>query len=98
MKETKRPIKKYNCGTVSVSVWENEHDGKKYNGYTIQKRYKNEKSGEWENSNSFSTSDLYKLQTIIEFIGGTSVKVFTDIPEAEPPQETSRIDLEDVPF
>lgn len=94
--EKRSPAVKYNYGTVSVAVWENEHDGKKYNSYTIQKRYKDEKTGEWTNSNSFSAGDLDKLKSIIEFIGVNSVKIFTNAPQAE--TETQDIDVRDIPF
>lgn len=53
-----RPVATFRQGGVEVSVWRNPGDqGDMYNA-TIRKSYKDEKSGEWKETSSFSPVDL----------------------------------------
>lgn len=53
-----RPVKSFKQGGVEVSVWRNPGEqGDMYNA-TIRKSYKDEKSGEWKETSSFSPTDL----------------------------------------
>ena len=59
-----QPVKKFNAGAVSVSVWENP---KQLNGeerilqsVSVQRAFKT-KDGEWQHSQSFRKADLPNL-------------------------------------
>ena len=53
-----RPIAKFKHGGVEVAVWPNQgENGTMYNT-TITNSYKEEKSGEWKQTSSFSPTDL----------------------------------------
>jgi hypothetical protein len=54
-----RPVKTFKQAGVEVSVWRNTTDqGADLYNATIRKSYKDEKSGEWKESSSFSPTDL----------------------------------------
>ena len=53
-----RPVAAFKQGGVEVSIWKNHTDkGDLYNT-TIRNSYKDEKSGEWKETASFSPTDL----------------------------------------
>jgi hypothetical protein len=54
-----RPVAKFKHGGIELSVWPNQtaEGGTIYNT-TISNSYKDEKSGEWKTSSSFSPTDL----------------------------------------
>lgn len=53
-----RPVKTFKQGGVEVSVWRNAGEkGDMYNT-TIRNSYKEEASGEWKETKSFSPTDL----------------------------------------
>jgi hypothetical protein len=53
-----RPIKTFKQGGVEVSVWRNSGEkGDMYNT-TFRNSYKDDKSGEWKETSSFSPTDL----------------------------------------
>jgi|SRR5580704_14355207 hypothetical protein len=56
-----RPVATFKQGGVEVSVWRNPTDkGDMYNT-TIRNSYKDDKSGEWKETTSFSPADLAVL-------------------------------------
>jgi len=54
-----RPVAKFKHGGVELSVWPNQtaEGGTMYNT-TISNSYKDDKSGEWKTTSSFSPTDL----------------------------------------
>jgi hypothetical protein len=53
-----RPVAKFKHGGIDVTVWPNQtENGTMYNT-TISNSYKDDKSGEWKTTASFSPSDL----------------------------------------
>jgi len=68
-----RPMKSFKQGGLEVAIWKN---GDMYNT-TISNSYKDDKTGEWKETKSFSPTDLAVLsqlssqafQTITEFKG-----------------------------
>lgn len=53
-----RPVAKFKQGGVEVAVWSNPgENGTMYNT-TIKNSYKDEKTGEWPETKSFSPTDL----------------------------------------
>jgi hypothetical protein len=54
-----RPVAKFKHGGIELSVWPNQtsEGGMMYNT-TISNSYKDEKSGEWKTTSSFSPTDL----------------------------------------
>jgi hypothetical protein len=56
-----RPVASFKQGGVEVSVWKNHTDkGDLYNT-TIRNSYKDDASGEWKDTTSFSPTDLAVL-------------------------------------
>lgn len=56
-----RPVATFKQGGVEVSVWKNHTDkGDMYNT-TIRNSYKDDASGEWKETSSFSPTDLAVL-------------------------------------
>jgi hypothetical protein len=54
-----RPVKTFKQGGVEVSVWRNTTDaGAELYNTTIRNSYKDDKSGEWKETKSFSPTDL----------------------------------------
>jgi hypothetical protein len=55
------PVKKFNAGSVSCALWENEAtvDGRKANLLkdTVERRYK-DRDGTWKSSGSFSRNEI----------------------------------------
>ena len=55
------PVKKFQAGGVSCSLWENEikvnGDVKTVLKATVERRYK-DRNGEWKSSNSFSRNEI----------------------------------------
>lgn len=56
------PIKKINAGTVSCALWENDAsvNGRKVTMLkaTIERRYKDNKDGQWKSSGSFGRNEI----------------------------------------
>jgi hypothetical protein len=53
-----RPVAKFKHGGIELSVWPNQtENGTMYNT-TISNSYKDDKSGEWKTTSSFSPTDL----------------------------------------
>ena len=66
MVETKKPIKTFKAGLLSVSLWENElEDNKTITNFTFQRSYKDEDE-KWQHTQNLRTSDLPKLKLLIE--------------------------------
>jgi hypothetical protein len=56
-----RPVLKYRHGGIELAVWPNQtENGVMYNT-TIGNSYKDEKTGEWKPTNSYSPTDLLVL-------------------------------------
>ena len=54
-----RPVAKFKHGGIELSVWPNQTaDGGTMFNTTISNSYKDEKSGEWKTTSSFSATDL----------------------------------------
>ena len=75
-----KPIAKFKAGMVSAAIWENpiEVKGKTVTMLkaTVQRRYKDNKSGDWKSSQSFSRNEIpmaiYCLQQAFEKMLGES--------------------------
>ena len=62
------PEKEYRVGTICAAIWRKEvaHQGRKLveHSIRIQKRYKDERSGEWKTTTYFRPDDLPKLMLV----------------------------------
>ena len=56
-----RPVATFRQGGVEVSVWRNNTQNGEMFNTTIRNSYKEEKSGEWKETSSFSPADLAVL-------------------------------------
>lgn len=71
-----KPKKKFQCGSVSVAIWENQiqtaNGPQTAERVTVERRYKDNATGEWKSTNGFAANDLPKaimaLQKAYEFI------------------------------
>jgi hypothetical protein len=69
-----RPVAKFKHGGIEVAVWPNQtENGTMYNT-TISNSYKDDKSGEWKETKSFSPTDLL-------VVGELSRQAFAKISE-----------------
>lgn len=63
--QNQTPERELRAGTICASIWRKElsHGGRKWQEYSIrvQKRYKDERSGEWKTTTYFRPEDLPKL-------------------------------------
>ena len=53
-----RPVAKFRHGSVELTVWPNQTESGTMYNTTITNSYKDDKSGEWKPTNSFSPTDL----------------------------------------
>ena len=59
---TRRPVDTARVGNVEIAIWRNQSgNGGYYTASAPSIRYKDEKSGEWKESNSYGTLDLLAL-------------------------------------
>lgn len=87
------PKKRFRCGGVSASVWENEQttsDGTfTVESVTFSRRYR-KSDGQWDSVSSFRKNDLPKLEVVCrkayEFLNAKRTK---DDPETASPGEES---------
>ena len=74
--ERQQPIKELRAGTISASVWAKTAvlDGRNVAKHSvrIQKRYRDERTGEWKTTSYFRPEDLPKLVLVAS-------KVFEDL-------------------
>ena len=61
-----KPIKKFNAGGISVSIWKNElKDGAVVHGVSIERRYQ-DKEGDWQSTNNMRMNDLPKVRMLAD--------------------------------
>jgi len=65
---TQPPIKEFRAGTIVAAIWRDHggSNGKRYPQFSIrvQKRYRDEKSGQWKTTTYFRPDDLPKLALV----------------------------------
>ena len=63
------PDKEFRAGTIKAAIWRNEveQDGRTVVQYSvrIQKRFHDQKSGEWKTTEYFFPTDLPKLSLVV---------------------------------
>ena len=69
MSEADLPIKEFRAGTVAAAIWESKApiNGKPYAQYSIrvQKRYRDDKSGQWKTTTYFPPDELPRLALVV---------------------------------
>ncbi len=69
MSEAELPIKEFRAGTVAAAIWESKApvNGKSYAQYSIrvQKRYRDDKAGQWKTTSYFRPDELPKLALVV---------------------------------
>ena len=60
------PVEKIREGNVSASIFQNEGPKGAFRTATIQLRYKDKKSGEWKDGESYGGTDLANLAKVVE--------------------------------
>jgi hypothetical protein len=59
-----RPVATFKQGGLEVSVWKNQTKNSDLYNTTIRNAYKDDKSGEWKETTSFSPTDLAVLSQL----------------------------------
>ena len=66
MSEGKKPEKVIWCGSIQIPVWANVGaDGRPWYSMTIQRNFKDKKTGEWNKTQQFSPGDLGDVQSAL---------------------------------
>ena len=69
MTEGNHPIKEFRAGTAVAAIWQNKTpaDGRPVPQYSvrIQKRYRDDRSGQWKTTTYFRTDELPKLGLVV---------------------------------
>lgn len=67
--QPQRPVKKFQAGAVGASIWQRtvKQDGREVQQFSvsIQKRYREKKSGNWQDSDSFFPNDLPRVEMVV---------------------------------
>jgi len=65
-----RPVKEFRVRNLSLAIWQNEgtRDGRPVtlHSITLNKRYRDQETGEWRDSNSFFPDDLPRLRLLLD--------------------------------
>lgn len=59
------PLETFKDGAVTIKLWKQEAGGQIYVNASVGKLYKDDRTGQWHESRSFSGHDLSKLQAMI---------------------------------
>ena len=78
-----RPQREYRAGTITAAVWTTPKvvNGRTINEHSIriQKRYRDEHSGQWKSTTFFRPDDLPKLMLVASKVyEGVMLRVFDD--------------------
>ena len=66
MSDSKKPAAKINLHPVSAAIWRNQNQkGESFYSVTFERRYKDD-DGKWQNSSSFSASELLLLSKVAD--------------------------------
>ena len=65
------PEKKFRAGAISATIWQNEgqnREGEKvaYRTISLERGYKDKKTGEWKSTNSYRINDLPRAALVLE--------------------------------
>lgn len=99
-KMSNKPAQSWNMGGVQIAMWVNDKGA----SFTLQKRYKDQASGEWKESKYLYASDLAALAALIPSAVGASLNVkrgqSAQVGVSEPVAQDvpSAIDDDDIPF
>ncbi|MFH1748854.1 MAG: hypothetical protein ABIG44_17610 [Planctomycetota bacterium] len=67
---TNRPVQEFRARNLSLAIWQNEgtRDGRPVtlHSVTLNKRYQDQQTGEWKDSNSFFPDDLPRLRLLLD--------------------------------
>lgn len=94
-----RPQREYRAGTIVAAVWTSPKvvNGRTVNEHSIriQKRYRDERSGQWKSTTYFRPDDLPKLMLVARKVyEDVMLRVFDDINAPADPQEAAPISEE----
>ena len=88
MSTGKQPLKEYRCGTVRAAIWRDEtEDGGRLvvrHSIKIQKEYRDDKTGNWEQTNYFFVNELPKLARVAQ-----KAFDFVELKESEDPSDAA---------
>ena len=63
VKKMSKPIEKIKAGAISVTIWENDKDGKKYYTISLDRVFKN--NDQWQTTNALRINDLPKASLLL---------------------------------
>ena len=77
----------YQLGRVTVTEWDNATtEGAHYPTYTVQKAYKDEKTGKWVNTDTFSKEEFKDLLVVAQYVAQQNVKTRGATENADKPK------------
>ena len=68
-KESNKPLKKYQAGCLTVSVWKNKNkgkDGKEYESLSVQVQNRYKDGEDWKDSKSIRINEVPKAITLLQ--------------------------------
>lgn len=90
--QSQRPDTEFRAGTISAAIWKKAEfrDGRSVTQHSIriQKRYKDERTGEWKTTTFFRPDDMPKLVLVAnEVYKHTTLREFAESSTAPVPQD-----------
>jgi hypothetical protein len=86
--ETNQPVAEFRAGTIVAAIWESSTviNGKTVPQHSvrIQKRYRDERSGEWKSTTYFRPDDLPKLVLVASKVYEHVTLRIVDTPVEQP--------------
>lgn len=64
MASNKKPAQTFRMGAVKATIWANQVDDKTFYGVTFSRGYKDKKTDEWKDSDSFGRDDLPRIEKL----------------------------------
>lgn len=74
--ERKNKMKSNKIGTVELTTFQNEHNGKKFNSSKPKNSYFDKKDNEWKTTDNFSDEQLMALVVLINKHLESKIKVY----------------------
>lgn len=72
-------VRRFKCGAIVATIWENEAEKGSYNTISLERRYK-DKNDEWKSTGSMRTSDIPKANLAL----AKAYEFLTNVEEIDP--------------
>ena len=82
MDKKNTPVTTLRDGSLKASIWRNDSEKGSFHSCTLSRVYKDEKSGELRDSNSFSGKDMMRVSELARRGHNTIVKLNRELTQA----------------